>query len=219
MNKTAASLLGAASVLLGSSALAGDADSFAATLNNIPARVLGLDQRAADAGARYFASNDVAYAAGVRSGLGAGWQVGLVYNAFEATNDDTLGSSRVTSTWRGVELSVLKSLIASDRYALALQGSVEGRSRKTRVETTGVATRDDDALFGLALPMSLRIGQSLELDATLKAAFFNDQLTSSDGNAVEGFDDVLALTLGARYPLTSTVTLAADVTPILSGDN
>jgi hypothetical protein len=190
-----------------------------ATLNNLPARALPDSTRAAELGVRMFASDDVAYSGSVRAGLRDGWQVALTLNAFRADNDDTLGADQVESTWRGGELSAFKSLSLSERSSIGLQVAVEIRDSKARVKTTGVFTKDDDSLWSLALPASLKVNDKLDLEATLKGVFFNKHLRSSAGNSVEGYGDVVALTLGGRFALSPAISLGADITPILSGDN
>ncbi|RMD82094.1 MAG: hypothetical protein D6815_10065 [Candidatus Dadabacteria bacterium] len=189
------------------------------SLNNVSSYALEAGQATIDLGGRYFGSGDFAWSASTQLGIGAGFQASVAFNSFEADNDDTLGTDWVTSRWNGFELAIKKNLIDNEEGALGVQVEAELRNSKTIIETTRVSTVDSSTVWSFAIPVAWNARDNVQVQGTLKTAFFPGDLRNSEGATVEGFGTLIGATLGAAITLTDQLSIAGDATAILTGDN
>ena len=200
-------------------------DPQGATLNNISARTRAAGEFRIDGGGRYMEkSEDIAWAGSVQIGLGQGWQTGVTINYFDT--ESPVGDATAGSEWFGAEISIKKNFVDTDTWALAVQQAVEIRETDSIITgPTGlvtIRTTDDRALFSVAIPVSVNIEADenvVSLEATPKAAFFRDEVSTETGRVIDHYGTVVGITVGGRFPILKGLSIAGDITPIIAGDN
>ncbi len=190
-----------------------------ATLNNVSSYTLEAGHFNVRVGGRYFGSGDLAWSGSARVGIGAGFQAGVAFNSFEADNDDTLGTDMVVSRWNGFEFTLAKTLLSNEDGAVGLQLGAETRNSKAIIKATRVSTPDSSTVWSIALPVAWNARENVQVQGTLKTAFFPSRLTNSNGESVAGYGTLLGATIGAYIDVNERLSIAGDAMAVLNGDN
>lgn len=165
-------------------------------------------------------SGNESFALGIKGPMGNRSDVGISFYNATITGQDPVNNAVRTSNMQLLSLDMKWQLTSTGSWTISWMPSAAVATRRpTGFNTgTGAFAEQDEMIFAGGLLMERKFG-SWNCIINPKAAWWDSSMLASNGAMVRGFGRVVGVGVGLSKPVSRRFSFAADVTPIIDGDN
>lgn len=178
------------------------------------------DDYQASGEARFFDGDNETWAVSVRGAIGDDADATVGYFDWDVTGEDPINGAVRRSEMSAVFVDLKWLLVdTSPRIALRVGGDLPVGDATGTNTATGASARLDRPVPTVSLPIEFGNPNGILWILEPKVVWFGSRMPTNTGSSIEGFGTTVMIGGAVRYPVSGTVTFAADAAYPVSDSN